>query len=494
METIYQLEKSTPEAEGISSAAIEGFLDKVKESLDELHSFMLLRHGRVVAEGWWKPYGPNEPHILFSLSKSFTSTAIGFAITEGKIRLDDTVLSFFPESAPAEISENLAAMQVQHLLTMSTGHAKDTTQALFERPDRSWVESFLALPVEHQPGTFFLYNTGATYMLSAIVQKVTGEKLVEYLQPRLFEPLGISKPSWEESPQGINVGGFGLSLTTAEVARFGQLYLQKGQWQGRSVLSEEWIKAATGKQISTSTDPATDWAQGYGYQFWRNNYGDSYRGDGAFGQFCLVIPEQEAVLVITAGLNNGQGLLNLVWNQLLSAFEPTALPANPAAQKGLTQKLENLELAPVPGEGLKSVASKVTGKKFVLAENEQHIKAITFDFEGDACTLTIENEFSLTNIVCGSGNWQKSHTTFNSQKEREVGASGGWTSQDTYFIRLYFLTPMSAPRQSSNWAARIPFGLTITCRFSEAEVILEQTANQTMHPIKQTQLKGRLDA
>src|SRR5262245_38947833 len=207
----HQLPRSAPEAQGILSSAILAFVEAAERNIHELHSFMLLRHGAVVAEGWWSPYAPDRPHMLFSLSKSFTSTAVGMAVAEGRLSVDDPVLSFFPEDTPEQVSENLASMRVHHLLSMSTGHAEDTTKGLREQPEGNWARAFLAAPVEHQPGTHFLYNSGATYMLSAIVQRLTGMTLLEYLRPRLFEPLEIENPTWETCPRGINVGGWGLN-------------------------------------------------------------------------------------------------------------------------------------------------------------------------------------------------------------------------------------------------------------------------------------------
>ncbi len=228
------LPRSTPEAQGVPSAAILGFVEAAEKNVDALHSLMVLRHGQVVAEGWWGPYRRDDPHVLFSLSKSFASTGIGLAIAEGKLSLDDTVLSFFPEDAPAEPSENLKAMRVRDLLSMSTGHHADAIEPFpYTDPAVSQTRAFLALPVAHKPGTHFVYNTPASFMLSAIVQKVSGTPLVDYLRPRLFEPLGIRNPKWDATPKGVSLGGFGLSVTTEDIARFGQLYLQKGEWDGK---------------------------------------------------------------------------------------------------------------------------------------------------------------------------------------------------------------------------------------------------------------------
>lgn len=224
--------RATPESQGISSAAIREFVEAADEQVQSMHSFMLVRHGKVVAEGWWAPEAADKPHILWSLSKSFTSTAVGLAVAEGKLDIDDKVLSFFPEDAPVEPSEKLKAMRVRDLLTMSTGHAAEPWWS----GDEVWTKRFFAEPVVHEPGSTFRYNTPATYMQSAIVQKVTGQTIVDYLTPRLFEPLGIQKPTWDKSPQGISIGGYGLYLKTEDIAKFGQLYLQKGTWNGKQLI------------------------------------------------------------------------------------------------------------------------------------------------------------------------------------------------------------------------------------------------------------------
>ena len=297
-----ELPRSSPEAQGVSSSAVAEFVDAADKSIKFMNSFMLVRHGHVVAEGWWAPYDAGSPHSLYSLSKSFTSTAVGLAIAEGKLSVDDEVLKFFPEDAPAEPSSNLKAMRVSDLLRMSTGHQTEPPRT----PQQPWTKSFLAHPVPFKPGTHFLYNTSATYMLSAIVQKVTGATVLDYLKPRLFEPLGIDHPTWEASPQGISAGGFGLSVRTEDIARFGQLYLQKGEWHGKPLVPAAWVEAATARQTSNGSSPKSDWDQGYGYQFWRSRHG-AYRGDGAFGQFCIVLPEQDAVIAITSGVKDMQG-------------------------------------------------------------------------------------------------------------------------------------------------------------------------------------------
>ncbi|MCO8120973.1 beta-lactamase family protein [Stieleria sp. TO1_6] len=331
------LPRSTPESQGVSSAAILDFVKTADRDVHSIHSFMLLRHGHVVAEAWWKPESADTPHILWSLSKSFTSTAVGLAVEEGKLSIDDPILKFFPKDAPGTVSENLKSMRVRDLLTMTAGHDNEVNL----REESDWIKAFLAHPVPHAPGSHFQYNTPATFMLSAIVQKVTGQTVVEYLQPRLFTPLGIQPPRWDANPQGISLGGYGLYLKTEEIAKFGQLYLQQGNWQGKQLIPAQWIAQATAKQVSTGRDTTLDWGQGYGFQFWRCRH-DAYRGDGKDGQFCIVLPELDAVIAITSKTRDLQAELNLVWEILLPGMHDKPLPENNPATTELSQIVQTL--------------------------------------------------------------------------------------------------------------------------------------------------------
>jgi len=339
------LARSTPEAQGISSQAILDFVEAADKNVNTLHSFMIVRHGKVIAEGWWKPEAADKPHILNSLSKSFNSTAVGLAIHEGKLSLDDPVLKFFPADAPADPSDNLQAMTVRDLLTMTCGHDTEP-KAVGGGPS---VKQFLAHPVPHKPGTHFQYNTMGSYTLSAIVSKVTGQTSLEYLKPRLFEPLGIENPRWDSSPEGYSLGGYGMWLCTEDIAKFGQLYLQKGKWNGKQLIPQEWVEQATAKQVSNENEGhatiGPDWQQGYGFQFWRCRH-NAFRGDGAGGQLCVMIPDEDAVVVITAQTGNFNGEMNAIWDNVLPAFHAEALPDDPASQKELKQAIENLVAHP----------------------------------------------------------------------------------------------------------------------------------------------------
>ena len=308
--------------------AMEEFFQAAADNSMDIHSVMIVKDGSVIYSHWQSEGVDSVPHVLHSVSKTFTATAVGLAIADGKMALTDKVIDYFPDKLPAEVSENLKAMTVRDLLTMSCGH--DVEPSFRNTPDQDWVTAFLAHPVEHEPGTFYLYNSLGTYMLSAIVQQVTGEKVLDYLTPRLFEPLHIDKPRWEESPQGINCGGWGLYLKTEDLAKMGQLLLQKGEWNGQQLIPAEWVDEMSKKQVE-SINPGTrmeeaeakgltketsDWMQGYGYQMWRCRPG-CFRADGARGQYIIVVPDKNAVIAITSNVGNLQGELNLVWNHIL---------------------------------------------------------------------------------------------------------------------------------------------------------------------------------
>jgi CubicO group peptidase (beta-lactamase class C family) len=376
------LPRSLPERQGIASSAILQLVEGLDSQMHELHSFMLLRHGHVVAEGWWSPYRPEYQHLMFSVSKSFTSTAVGIAVSEGRLSIDEPVLSFFPDDRPSELNDFLINMTVRHLLTMTTGHEVDTWPFQIAQADGNWIKAFLNVPVVHPPGTHFLYNTGATYILSAIVQKMTGVKLIDYLQPRLFDPLGIQKAIWQESPQAIAVGGYGLSITTEDLTRFGQLYLQNGSWEDRQILPEAWVKAATLAQVSGSNpNGQSDWTQGYGYRFWRCQHG-AYQASGVFGQCCIVMPQQDAVLVFTGGIDvlEVQQLLDLVWKMLLPVFEAEPLAENAVTQDAMAKKLSGLTLAPVQNPSALSLLPRFTKRTYEVDANELSVESIAFEF------------------------------------------------------------------------------------------------------------------
>lgn len=474
----FQFPFTSPEAQGIRSTAIRHFIGAVEEKGLELHSFILLRHGIKVAEGWWKPYRPEYPHMLFSLSKSFTSSAVGLAVAEGLLTVDDFVVSFFPNQLPDQVAKNLAEMRIRHLLSMSTGHAEDTTARLRQQPEGDWVKAFLSLPVENKPGAPFVYNSGATYMLSAIVQKVTGMPVLEYLKPRLFEPLEIENPTWENCPKGINTGGWGLNICTEDIARFGQMYLQKGIWNGKRILPEAWIEEATRKQVPNGTNPKSDWNQGYGYQFWRCRH-NAYRGDGAFGQYCLVMPEQDAVLAITSGLGDMQAVLNLVWKYLLSGMSPDQLKENRPAWGKLKEKLNSLSLCQPEGSSSSPLMPTINGVEYILEPNPMEIKSVKIVDQGGYTLFTVSDANKIHTIQIGRAEGKIGTTTIFSRSGEEnlVEARGVWVTPETFQSKLQFL--------------HTPFSWTITCQFSGDLLEMEAATNVSFGPTSFPKVAGK---
>ncbi len=309
--------------------AMSEYLQAVKDCAEDLHSIMVVQHGKVLAEHF---FVPDTAHVLHSVSKTFTSTAVGFAISEGLLHLDDKIVDLFPESVPENASDTLSRITIRHLLTMNSGHGKDPTGSVRSN-DGDWVRGFMEWPIDYEPGTCYCYNSLGTYVLSAAVQKVTGQKVVDYLESRLWQPLGIEKPKWLESPAGINTGGWGLYLHTEDLAKMGLCILNGGKFAGKQVIPADWVKEMSAKQVpccpagtnevqmrERNVDPATsDWLQGYGYQMWRCRH-NAFRADGAYGQYIIVIPEKDAVVVTTAQIGDMQEEINLIWDHILPAL------------------------------------------------------------------------------------------------------------------------------------------------------------------------------
>ena len=486
------LPRSVPEKEGVSSQGIIDFLNAAAKSKHEFHSFMFLRHGKVIAEGWWNPYKPELKHTLYSTSKSFTATAVGFAVSEKKLSVDDKVISFFPDALPDTVSPFLSKMKVKDLLSMSVGMDPDPTFKTVVS-DSNWVKSFLAKPVVHEPGTKFLYNTLATYMLSAIVQKVTGEKVIDFLKPRLFDPLAIEGMDWEVDPHGINCGGWGLRLKTEDMAKFGQLFLQKGKWNGKQLLPVSWINEATTLKIYQAPDATqsrkdtSDWVQGYCYQMWRCRH-NCYRADGAYGQYIIIMPDQDAVVAITAETPDMQNEINLIWQYLLPAIKPAELAENTALALSLKQKLSSLALplpAPVNSSAL---VSRISGKKYSFDTNDKH--SVTFQFPDNICKVSMMIDTARYNFSFGSGQWITGETTLHGPNlllhakahfvglpPSKVAGSYTWKDENTLELVLRYIES--------------PHTETITCKFDKNNVTVGFHYSN-MPDNKEPELKGAI--
>lgn len=337
---------SSPEAAGISSAGLSRFLsewEKIKNRV-QFHSMILLRGGKVACRMNFAPYDDKTPHVLYSLSKSFTSAAAGFAVSEGLLAWDSSVVDILPEEIPEGREEELRPITLEVLLSMGSG-LDPASDRPSPDPAVTWARYTLSQPVLHPPMTHFHYNTFGTYLVSCMIQKVTGQTVRNYLMPRLFAPLGIEKPDWDLSPQGICCGGFGLHLKADDIARFGQCLLQKGKWQGRQVLPEGWVELATREHIANyegRREPGNEWGQGYGFQFWRCMDG-RYRGDGMYGQACFVDEARDAVLAVTCGAADMGEEFRLIREYLFPAIG--AKSGTPAEQEALQKQIAALGYA-----------------------------------------------------------------------------------------------------------------------------------------------------
>lgn len=401
------LVRSTPEAEGVESEVIARFFEDVEEQGQEVHSIMILRHNKVIAEHWWAPYAPELPHAMYSCTKTFTSMAVGFAVQEGLLNIEDKVTSFFPDLLPEKISPELASLTVKHLLTMSVGHKSMS----YAGSGLAQVKSFLAADFEFKPGTHFAYNITASHMLSNIITRVTGLSLKEYLTPRLLDPIGIGDVTWEMDNDGHNMGNGGMHLRTSDMAKMGIFLNSKGAWEGKQLLDPKWIEAATTPHIyqvnpdGPVQDAKDDSGQGYGYQIWMGRNG-SYRAIGGMNQLIMVFPDKDFMVIATSALRDEAGFNDLIYKMLPGVHDKKLKPV-----KGfdLESRIRHLVLAKPFKESNKPLVSCT--RRYEMAQNSLGISRIGLRFDAEGNTyLTIEGQGSISNIPFGISDWKIGQT------------------------------------------------------------------------------------
>lgn len=428
------LPRRTPSEAGVDARGILRFLDALEaDPRLRPHGLVVLRDGARIAEGTWAPFEADRVHLLYSLSKSFTSTALGFAVQEGVLDLDATVLSFFPEF-DADISDPRSrAMTLRHVAAMASGHAGETIELAFGRDPVEPVRGFLLTPPDADPGTLFAYNQPCTYALAAVVQRVTGMRLVDYLRPRLFDPLGIGEVAWVQHPDGRDIGFSGLHATTDAVARLGELYRRGGVWGDTRLLDEGWVALATRKHIDTPPGNP-DWQLGYGYQFWMSQHG--YRGDGAYGQFCVVVPEAGLVVAMTSECVEMQPVLDALWEHVVPAV---GAEGDPAADAELAARLARVTV-PVPSVGAE-LRADWSGREFSALGPVPTVRVVV---DGDGARVELVEATGVLAVPFAPGAW-----TMSQPRDVPVAASGGW-SGDLLTVDVLFLES--------------PHSLTVTCR------------------------------
>ncbi|HEV7622531.1 MAG TPA: serine hydrolase [Amnibacterium sp.] len=448
------LPASSPSAEGVDAAGIGRFLDAL-ESLPGTvpHGFVLLRHGRVVAEGWWAPFTPDRLHLLYSLSKTFTSTALGFAVAEGLVGLDDAIVDHFPEFEAEITGPRSRRIRVRDVLPMASGHLVDMINIAAGTDPHEPVRGFLLHEPESDPGSVFTYNQPATYSVATIVQKESGQRLVDYLRPRLLDPIGIGEIGWQQFPEGRDMGFSGLHATTRDVARLGQLYLDGGLWEGKRVLPEGWAEEVPRKRIETApgeTEP--DWALGYGYQIWISRHG--WRMDGAFGQFCLVLPEQDAVLAITEAAEPAGPVLEAVWEHLLPAFSDG--PVDGSADAALADRLLHLEVPVRPGAEQPDADPQAwEGAYGPDAASDAPFVGVVLERADGAWTVTVDDGAQQARLPAARPGWT---TVEASDGVAPIAVSGGWSGNvlalDLTFLETPHRIELEVRREDRRFRAR----------------------------------------
>lgn len=327
-------DKHLPKAENYrtSDPAVIKLLQDIRKvgSTNELNSVLILKDGKKVLEYYDACYGPEFLNICWSASKTFTATAVGFAVQEGLLSLEDKIVDrLLPEQLPDQVSDTLATLTLYDLMRMASGLKVDNIGALGAYDPEATIKNTLAEGFRFAPGEFYKYNSFNTYLLSVAVTNVTGQKVVDYLKPRLFEPLGIYNYHWDESLEGYSMGGWGLYITSESLAKMGQFFLQKGQWNGKQLLNQEWMEAAMTAQIMQGKGkteeeiaalPDNDKFDGYCYQMWRGRH-NSVRLDGAHGQYSMILPDCNAVIVVTGNSNKTDKLRDAIWANLLPLVE-----------------------------------------------------------------------------------------------------------------------------------------------------------------------------
>jgi hypothetical protein len=485
------LPRSTPEEQGVDSRAILSFLDEVVAAGHELHSFMLYRHGHVVAEAWWWPYRADRNHMQHSLTKSVTASGVGLAIAEGHFGLDDHVISFFKGDLSAKVDDKLAAMRVRDLLTMQTGHDHEVSGAVWRQLSTSWVAEFFKIPVVYQPGTKFVYTSAATYMLSAIITRTTGQTLRDYLEPRFFRPLGIHGQEWDVGPGGINPGGNGLSWKTADSLKLGALYVQKGLWQGKRILPADWVQAATTPKVATGE---------YGYQWWMGP-NKAFYADGKFTQLSIGFPDHDAVLAFTAGMQHTHLLLEKTWRHFPAAFGSTATPqpgpdagsrgqatlaARDSAAVALRDRCEHFRLLPPLEPTTSPTAARISGRTFAVERNEDQVTTVRFDFAADQCVFKLRDSRGEHTIVAGLLDWIEGDTSMTGNQlhhqyqpdHMRVVAGGRWLDDSTFEMTWQFVETAFRDR--------------VVCRFNGDAMTLDRSVNVNSGDLSRPTLHGKL--
>ena len=434
-----------PESLGIPSTAVEEFLSEITEKQLCMHSFVLLRHGKIAAEGYWPPFSETRKHRMYSISKSFASIAIGMMIDEGKLSLDSKVADFFPEYLPDDPHPYVLEATVRDLLMMSTFNRQNS----YDRYTPNFVKSFITDSHEkHKPGQVFLYDTSGTDTLCAIVEKLSSMPMLEYMRP-VLDQIGFSKDAYcIMTPEGGSWAGSGVMCTSRDLARFALLCMNGGKWDGNQLLNHEYVSAATSRQIDNSvTAGGIEFYHGYGYQFWCLRDG-GFAMYGMGSQYALCLPRHGTILVVnsdTQGTGSAGEIILDLYFKLIGKISDGPLPENTAAHARLKERISMLTLPRPVGKNITPRACKITGRKYVLDENEAGIKWLKLTIEADKCLLQYEKESGVQEIIFGMNGYEpqlfpeKYHSLrvgIHDTHYQCIGA-GAWVKDNTLLGTIY---------------------------------------------------------
>jgi CubicO group peptidase (beta-lactamase class C family) len=430
--------RARPSTVGIDADAVVALLDDAQTTDLDVHSLLVYRHGCLAVEMYRWPCRADRPRVSHSVTKSFTACAIGLALAEGRFRLNDKVVSFFPEHLPPTVDEKLAAMTVLDVLTMRTGHANETSGSRWRGIKTSWIAEFFKIPVEHLPGAVYVYTSAASYMLSAILTKTTGETMHDYLKPRLFEPLGIIGETWDISPDEINPGGNGLTCKTVDLLKLGILHAQKGIWNGSRILPETWITEAT--RAFGDSD--------YGYHWVSGPDGEFY-AMGLFGQLIAVFPKHDAVVVVTSAVNSphavsGQ-LIPMIHRHLMGIFQPSVLDETEADSR-LAARVARMSTPEPPVSLAEPRPEHIGVRRYAVLKNALGVQEMSLDFAREVCTLRLTDPAGEQTIIVGINRWIEGVTNMRGEQlhhgyhltPARVVAGARWLAPDTLEMTWIF--------------------------------------------------------
>ncbi|WP_454762284.1 serine hydrolase domain-containing protein [Caulobacter segnis] len=463
------LPRARASAVGIDGAKVAGFVREALEAGLDLHAVMLHRDGHVAVDAAWWPYRTDTPRVMHSVAKSVTACAIGLALAEKRFALTDKVVSFFPEHLPSVVDDKLAAMTVEDLLTMRTGHAAETSGALWRGSDESWIAKFFGIPITHPPGGAYVYTSAASYMLAAILSRTTGQTLHDYLKPRLFEPLGITGETWDIGSDGINPGGNGLTFKPVDLLKLGALHAQNGVWNGQRLLPADWVARATRAHSEG----------GYGYH-WVVRPDGSYSALGLFVQMATVFPEAGATLVVVGAIDGSEKIAPFIDRWMPQAFDG----GSPQGDAALDAALADLHHTRPLNSVRANTPRLVDGVTYRLEDNLVGARTVRVDFQPDACVFTLVDASGEHAITAGRQTWiagvtdmpgRDLHHGYALQGARVLAGAEQVNETTT---RLTWIFPDTAFRD------------TVWCRFEGERLTLTRTVNVNSSALAWPELTG----